>query len=397
MTQNRVFILIEEGGGITLEFKEKYTPKISQDICAFANSAGGKLVLGIADDGSIKGEQLTGSMKAEIFSLGRNCDPPIEVRVAQLGQVIEITVPAGEEKPYACGGSYYKRFDAVTQKLNRNELKTIFNANEHFHFDEKLNPKAKLADLSLEKIRRFIKETGKAIRVTNASVPHLLESLRLIHGSRITNAAVLMFAKNTGHFFTQCQTHLVAFKGSDRVNIYDKKYVQDDLLTQFNEAVAFCEKHLNERAEIKGLNRHDIYEIPMTAIREAIVNAIIHRDYSISGTNIQVEVHADRVEISNPGGLPTGFSTAMLGKRSVRRNEVISELFHRMEKSERMGSGIGRIRKLLKAAGIEAPLFESNMFFTITLERPEEYRSMSDSKPSERFPEKVPRNSGQVP
>lgn len=83
----------------------------------------------------------------------------------------------------------------------------------------------------------------------------------------------------------------------------------------------------------------------MEAIREALVNAIIHRDYSIAGTNLQVEIHADRVLISNPGGLPQGFSTAMLGTKSVRRNELIADLFHRMDKSERMGSGIKRIRK----------------------------------------------------
>ena len=67
---------------------------------------------------------------------------------------------------------------------------------------------------------------------------------------------------------------MVAFKGTERVHIYDKKYIRDDLLTQFNEAILFCEKHLNERADIVGVNRHDIYEIPIEAIREALVNAI---------------------------------------------------------------------------------------------------------------------------
>lgn len=176
-----------------------------------------------------------------------------------------------------------------------------------------------------------------------------------------------------------CQAHLAAFKGTERVNIYDKKYVRDDLLTQFNEAVAFCEKHLNERAKIRGVNRFDIYEIPMEAIREAIVNAIVHRDYSMGGTNIMVEVHADRVEISNPGGLPAGFSTAMLGKKSFRRNELIADLFHRMDKSERMGSGIERMRRTLKSAGVKLPRFESDLFFTIIFERPEEYRTVKEN------------------
>ncbi|MGK5086177.1 ATP-binding protein, partial [Bdellovibrionota bacterium FG-2] len=363
-------LLIAEGEGLAVEFKEKYTPKISQDICGFANSMGGKIILGVADDGTVKGEKLTGAMKAEIFSLGRNCDPPIEVKVAQTGQVVVVTVPVGDDKPHASGGSYYKRFDAVTQKLNRNEIKAVFEANAHFHFDEKVDPRATLEDISLDKVRAFIKETGKSLSVTKKTLPLLFESLKLTRNGRITNAGIMMFAKDPGKFLMHCQTHMAAFKGTERVNIYDKKYVRNDLLTQFNEAVAFCEKHLNERAEIRGVNRYDIYEIPMEAIREAIVNAIVHRDYSMGGTNVMVEVHADRVEISNPGGLPPGFSTAMLGKKSFRRNEVIADLFHRMDKSERMGSGIERIRRTLKSAGVKAPKFESDLFFTIVFERP---------------------------
>ncbi len=388
-----VSLLSKEGEGLTLEFKEKYSPRIAQDICAFANSAGGQILLGVADDGKIVGEKLTGAMKAEIFSLGRNCDPPIEVKINQNEHVVIVNVPASEEKPHACGGSYYKRFDAVTQKLTRGEVKALFEANATLHFDEKVHPEATIDDLSLDKVRAFIRETGKQYSVTKASLPQLLESLRLSSSGRITNACVMMFAKDPGKCVLHCQTHLAAFKGTERVNIYDKKYVRDDLLTQFNEAVAFCEKHLNERAEIRGVNRYDIFEIPMEAIREAIVNAIIHRDYSMGGTNIMVEVHADRVEISNPGGLPPGFPPSMLGKKSFRRNELIADLFHRMDKSERMGSGIERIRRTLKSAGVKAPKFESDLFFTIILKRPEEYRTVQDRLKGSQTTPKLPQTT----
>jgi len=374
-----IAFLAKEGEGLTLEFKEKYSSKIAQDICAFANSTGGQILLGISDNGTILGEKLTGAMKAEIFSLGRNCDPPIEVKVEQVEQVVVVSVSAGDEKSHACGGAYYKRFDAVTQKLTRGEVRGLFEKSVAVHFDEKIHPRATIDDLSLDKIRAFIYETGKRYSVTKATLPQLLNSLRLVDRGHLTNACLMMFAKDPGKFMLHCQTHLAAFKGTERVNIYDKKYVRDDLLTQFNEAVAFCEKHLNERAEIRGVNRFDIYEIPMEAIREAIVNAIVHRDYSMGGTNIMVEVHADRVEISNPGGLPAGFSTAMLGKRSFRRNELIADLFHRMDKSERMGSGIERMRRTLKFAGVKLPRFKSDLFFTIIFERPEEYRTVKEN------------------
>lgn len=170
---------------------------------------GGRILLGISDEGEIKGESLSGAMKAEVFSVGRNCDPPIEVTVAQVGQIVVVSVPVGDEKPHACGGVYYRRFDAVTQKLNRNEIKSLFEAGAHLHFDEKLNPTATIADLSLEKFRAFIKETGKLIAVTKTSMSLLLESLRLIHGGRVTNAGVMMFANDSGKFLMHCQAHLV--------------------------------------------------------------------------------------------------------------------------------------------------------------------------------------------
>ena len=144
---------------------------------------------------------------------------------------------------------------------------------------------------------------------------------------------------------------------------------------------------------------NDIYEIPIDAIREAIVNAIIHRDYTMNGTNIQIEVLADRVEVSNPGGLPDGLSCSMLGKKSIRRNELLADLFHRMDKSERIGSGIPRIASLLKAAKLKPAKFESNTFFTVTFKRPEEYRSVQTvpgKTSQEKFPEKLPRNSAEV-
>jgi ATP-dependent DNA helicase RecG len=101
MKRSDLLLLIEEGEGLTVEFKEKYTSKIVQDIVAFANSRGGKILLGVSYDGKIKGEKLTGQLKAEIFSLGRNCDPKIEVSVKQLEDVIVVTIEEGSDKPYS--------------------------------------------------------------------------------------------------------------------------------------------------------------------------------------------------------------------------------------------------------------------------------------------------------
>ena len=107
------------------------------------------------------------------------------------------------------------------------------------------------------------------------------------------------------------------------------------------------------------------------ALREAVANAIMHRDYSMRGTSLMVEVHDDRVDISNPGGLPEGLDINSLGKEeiSVRRNELIADLFSRMDKAERIGTGMKRMRKMMKDAGLPYPEIKSGTFFTISFER----------------------------
>jgi ATP-dependent DNA helicase RecG len=131
----------------------------------------------------------------------------------------------------------------------------------------------------------------------------------------------------------------------------------------------FLKKHLNVRAEINGPTRIDIPEIPIDALREIIANAIIHRDYTMSGTNIQVEIHEDRIVVFNPGGLPEDFAANMLGKKTFRRNEIVADFFQRMGKVESLGSGIRRINQSLSMAGLRPAEFEVDTFFTVTLWR----------------------------
>ncbi|HCU24840.1 MAG TPA: ArsR family transcriptional regulator, partial [Deltaproteobacteria bacterium] len=112
-------------------------------------------------------------------------------------------------------------------------------------------------------------------------------------------------------------------------------------------------------------------EIPLEALREAVVNALMHRDYGITGTQISIEIYDDRVEILNPGGLPNKLSKKEFGVMSVRRNERIADLFFRLHKVERIGMGIKRIRKLIKAAGLKEPDFETDGFFRVVFYRSE--------------------------
>jgi ATP-dependent DNA helicase RecG len=204
-------------------------------------------------------------------------------------------------------------------------------------------------------------------------VPDFLRSLKVADETRVKNAGILFFAKDAYDHLHQAQMTLLAFKGRDRLHIYDRRDVGDDLLTQFTEAVAFLTKHLNVRSEIRGVNREDIYEIPLEVLREALVNALMHRDYSITGTQVSVEVFDDRVEIVNPGGLPKGLSILELGTVFIRRNELIADLFFRLHKVERIGMGIQKMKEAMVAAGLREPTFEPNGFFRAIFQRSPEF------------------------
>lgn len=372
MQFNNVELLIREGEGLTVEFKEKYSSRIDEDLVAFANARGGAILLGVRDDRTVAGEKLTNDLKAKINSLARHCKPGIVVEMAQAGNVVVVEVAEGTEKPYACGSGYFRRLNGTTQKMGHEEIRIMFRENDPVPFEERTVKGFSFEDLSRAKVLAFAKEAGVSIGKTTAA--DFLRSLKVADEDQVANAGILFFAKAPQGHIRQAQMSLIAFKGTDRVHIFDRLDVRDDLLTQFNQAILFLERHLNIRSEIRGVNRYDIREIPFDALREAIVNALMHRDYSITGTQVSIDVFDDRVEITNPGGLPKGLAPKALGKGiSIRRNERIADLFSRLHKVERAGTGIRRMRRSLAAAGLEAPEFEINGFFRTVLHRSPEF------------------------
>ncbi len=391
---DKINILIKEGEGLTVEFKERYTPKIDRDIVAFANSKCGLLLLGVDDRGKIVGENLTNKMKAEINAIARNCDPSIHIKkIHQEGNIVVVEVAEGDEKPYGSSSGYYRRLDAVTQKMTHREVRSLFRETDNISFEDIPCRNLSLKDISLMKVKSFLREANMSYKVSKANLASFLTSLSIYRKDKINNTGVLMFSSKVKKFIPHAESIFASFKGTDKTNIYDRNDVKDDLLTQFNGAVAFLKKHLNVRSEIRGFDRFDIYEIPLDALREAVVNAIVHRDYAVKGTSIYVRIFDDRVEIENPGGLPVGIAKRDFGKSSVRRNPIIADLFHRMGKVERMGSGIERMRELMREAGLKEPVFEMDAFFRVTFYRDPRYSLKAEKfqKGIEKTTQKIPR------
>ena len=185
----------------------------------------------------------------------------------------------------------------------------------------------------------------------------------------LTNAGVLFFSNEPMKYIPQAQVICALYKGTEKITILDRKDLSGDLITVIDEAILFLKKHLNLRYEIKEVRRKEIFELPEIAIREAVVNAVCHRDYFEKGANVMVEIFDDRVEISNPGSLIHGMTFEDFGKRSMTRNPTIASLLHRIHYIEKMGTGINRMKDACKEAGISEPEFEITGFFTILFRR----------------------------
>jgi ATP-dependent DNA helicase RecG len=176
----------------------------------------------------------------------------------------------------------------------------------------------------------------------------------------------LFFAKESRQFFNQAYITCLLFKGTDKVHVLDHKDFAGGIVADIEDALRFIERNTRTAYRIEGLRREDIPEYPMKALREAITNAVMHRDWFIEGANVFVEIYSDRIEFPSPGALPKGMTLADLGRKSIRRNALIADLLHRISFIEKAGTGIRPIRDDARAQGCPEPKFEVTGFVTAT-------------------------------
>ena len=153
-------------------------------------------------------------------------------------------------------------------------------------------------------------------------------------------------------------------------DIANRKDYADDIITNIEDAMRFVKKELSVRYILDGeARRKEVYEIPLDAVRETIVNAVSHRDYFERGAHTVVEIFDDRLEVCNPGGLVKGLSLKDFGRKAIRRNQLIASLLHRADYGENLGTGITRIKDLLRDNECPDIEFEISTFFTCVFKR----------------------------
>jgi len=249
----------------------------------------------------------------------------------------------GREKPYTVSGHFYLRQGANSQQLKRDEIRSLFQKENLIRFDRKANPDFIMEkDFDNEKFKAFVSKAGM-----DSSLPkeHVLQNLGLMSEDKLNNAGVLFFSRKASRFFLNSIITCVLYGSKTKSKILDKQDFSDDFISNFNNAVIFSLKTLRTEYIIEKVERKEQPEISEMVLRELIINAMTHREYFSEG-RILIEIYSDRFEISNPGGLL--FKRSELGKISLSRNPLLVDLVHRLRLVERIGSGIIRIRELMK-------------------------------------------------
>lgn len=369
---------IENGESKTLEFKAVLPTgaDLAKTIIAFANTSGGKLIIGVNDQRKIVklDDEDIFAMQDKISSIIHDrCYPNIlpEIYTANIiGQlVLVVEVFRGNLLPYYLkqegkNNGTYIRIGATNRKASFENILELERHKRHVGFDEEINYDFKLESLDLTPILSRFATMGKPCDNEK------LKNLKLIkekNGTTHPTNALLILLGMLEHVAMKCSR----FRGKTMEVFLDKKEYSGDLFSQLENAENFIKNYIHLRGEIKGLQRIDTYEIPAEAIREALVNAVVHRDYSNRGRDVKVGVYDDIVNIVSPGGLPNTITEQdLLQGRSEIRNRSIASVFKALNYIEQWGTGIKRIKSTCLQHGLAEPqIRETGDFVDVVLYR----------------------------
>jgi ATP-dependent DNA helicase RecG len=388
MTAQELELILEEGEGFNIEFKQSLSKDIAEEVCAFANAAGGTLLIGITNDNKVCGIQSDNTLRSRIVHSLDAIDPKLDVRyeevVYQNKTIIALTCNSGKKKPYTVSGAIFVRIGSNSQKITLvEEMRDFFQQSERIFFDEVPCKSITVpSDFDSTAFNSFLLRAG----ISNLLDQKILqENLKLMaEDGKLKNGAALFFAKEVQRFFENAIVRCVQYKGLDKRFPIDKKDLVGNLVQQYEQSIIYILSKLNLKYEIEGFKpRKEILEIPEVVFREILINALTHRDYYDKGACTMIEIFDDRVEVSNPGGLVNGIPRDQFGKRSLSRNPLIFGLFARINLVEQIGSGITRIRDAMNEAGLLPPIFNVEGMFSISLQRPVDFeRWLSENKSS---------------
>jgi ATP-dependent DNA helicase RecG len=342
------------------EFKEwpVRPDDLAASLVAFANTDGGQLILGVTKDHAAVGVDDPDRVTREVDNVAtNNCEPPVTViqEVLQLVDTVKkavaiVNVPKGDMRPYRTNcGRYYIRATSGRRDASREELLWLFQATESLFYDETSFPRLGLSDLDLYAFEHYLQMIGQD--ELKSEPERLLTNWGLLSHGHPTIAGIVLFAHDPQRHLPFAQINAARFPGTDSsVDPLDRKDLRGRLLDVIDQAERFLDLHLRTPHKIVGFEPEPRPELPKEALREAIVNAVAHRDYTVRGP-VRLFVFDDRIEIHTPGKPPNSVTEeAMRAGVHVVRNPRIYARLSDAGLITRAGTGIRRIIRLVREA-----------------------------------------------
>jgi len=382
MDNKELEIILKEGEGYKIEFKEGFN-NLDKEIVAFANSSGGRIFLGVTDESKIKGIGISNELKSKIQDIANNCRPKIKISIDIFEKIFIINVAEGDDKPYECSAGFYKRIGPNSPKMTRDEIIEFFKSEGKIRFDELIVPEFSFPkDFDENKLLKFLELAGLSKSVKSETILINLGVAKKQEGKLIfNNSGVLFFAKEPQRFIPWSVFTVALFKDYGGADIIDRKEVEGSLFEIVEEVMKFVRLYSKVAYRFTGMpQRENIYEYPFEAIREAVINSVMHKYYFEHGHNNILKFFPDRIRIENYWQEPHNF---ILGETVFRRNQIIADLFARIHFGEKMGSGLERIKEICKKENAPFPEIEFNPnYFYVTFRQSLEYLKMSESEKS---------------
>lgn len=369
-----------------IEFK-KSTAELRQaleDICAFANNGEGVLYFGITDDGKVTGQDVSDKTIQKVStsilsSIEPRVYPNIYEEMISGKTVLIVEVKNGPDRPYFYKGKAFKRVGTSNAYLSRYEVeKALYERDNPKYRYEKTVINEYKDSLDRKAINWFLKKAKeeRSIPIDKADKQHdILSKLNLLTENKLNLAGLVCFGKNIQRYVPESLVKCAIFDGLEKRSdmIVEYEDFRTNIFEQIEGVQKFIMNHCRKRYAInpETARREAVYEWPLLAVREALSNAIAHRDYMISG-HTDIAIFDNRIEIWSSGTLPEGIQIKDLNKthKSVLRNPAIAEMLYFAGYIERWGSGIKAMNTLVKEAGLPKPIYEeTGSSFVVTFKK----------------------------
>lgn len=362
MIEELFFQLFSKGESESVEFKTSFDKQTIETLTAFANSKGGRVLIGVTDQGDLHGVQLGKEtlqqwLNQVKLNTAPSIIPDIETITINNKVLVVMTIIEYPVKPISCKGKYFKRVRNSNHQMGINEISNLHLKTYHASWDHYCDNRHGLDDISLEKVNHFIDLANKIRSYAITDDPMtVLKKFELLKDESITHGCYLLFVRGESFIST-----IEMGRFATETVIKDSMTIRSDLIGEVEAVLGFVRKHIDKAYIISGdAQREERWDYPLEALREIVVNMIVHRDY-MSANDSVIKIFNDRIEFFNPGKLPDGLTIEQLVRGTYSpsiRNKQIASVFKEAGIIEKYGSGIKRVLEAFNEYGLPQPTFE---------------------------------------